>query len=375
MVSQRQARLRIVHTEASCGWGGQEIRILTEAQGMIARGHVVTLLCPPEARIYAEAQKRNLPVHALPIGRKNLRGILALRKWLQTHPADVINTHSSTDAWLAALACRLLDKPPAIVRTRHISAPVPDNFSTRWLYTKATHHIVTTGERLREQLVRDNRYPAGRITSVPTGIDTERFKPGDKSEARRRLGLDPSAHYIGIVATLRSWKGHLHLLDAFARLDAPKWRLLIVGDGPQREALEKRIGELGLALRVQMVGQQNNPELWLQALDIFCLPSYANEGVPQAILQAMLTALPIVTTPVGAILEAVTDNECAIVVPPRQPDALATALERLMHNPRLRDRLGQVARSRAMVHFGMDGMLDSMEKVFTEVAPPGRREL
>ena len=368
MVSQRQARLRIVHTEASCGWGGQEIRILTEAQGMIARGHAVTLLCPPEARIYDEAQKRGLPVEALPIGRKNLRGILALRKWLQTHPADVINTHSSTDAWLAALACRLLDKPPAIVRTRHISAPVPDNLSTRWLYTRATHHIVTTGEKLREQLVRDNRYPAGRITSVPTGIDTERFKPGDKSEARRRLGLDTGAHYIGIVATLRSWKGHLHLLDAFARLDAPKWRLLIIGDGPMRGVLEKRIEELELGQRVRMVGQQDNPELWLQALDIFCLPSYANEGVPQAILQAMLSALPVVTTGVGSITEAVSDSRTGLIVTPQRPDELAAALRRLMTDPDLAARLGAAAREEAMRRFGLESMLERMEQVFRKTA-------
>ncbi|MEK7206532.1 MAG: glycosyltransferase family 4 protein, partial [Pseudomonadota bacterium] len=115
------APMHIVHTEASRGWGGQEIRVLTEAEGMIRRGHRVTLLCPPDARILAEAGLRNVPVAVLPIGRKRLRGILAVYRWLKANPADVVNTHSSTDTWLVALAALLLKNPPPLVRTRHIS--------------------------------------------------------------------------------------------------------------------------------------------------------------------------------------------------------------------------------------------------------------
>jgi glycosyltransferase involved in cell wall biosynthesis len=360
--------MRIVHTEASCGWGGQEIRILEESRGMIERGHQVTILCPPEARIHAEAQRRGIPVTDLPIGRKRLAGMFALRRWLARHPADVINTHSSTDSWLAALACKTLKKPPPIVRTRHISAPIPKNAASRWLYNGAVRHVVTTGEALRRQLIEHNDVPPTRVTSVPTGIDTIRFAPGDKTAARVALGLDPNGRYIGIVATLRSWKGHVHLIDAFAQADLPGWQLLIVGDGPQKSALTQRIGELGLESRVRMAGQQDHPEDWLRALDVFCLPSYANEGVPQAVLQAMLTALPIVTTPVGAILEAVSDGETALVVPPRDPAALAAALSRLAEGPQLGDELGSTARTRALERFSRETMLDKMEAVFRGAA-------
>lgn len=356
--------MRIVHTEASCGWGGQEMRILSEARGLMARGHEVQLLCPAEARIHAEAQRRGVPVTALPIGRKGLRGARALRRWLATHPVDVLNAHSSTDAWLAALSCATLPAAPPIVRTRHISAPVPGNAATRWLYVRATRHIVTTGELLRRRLIEDNGYPAAAITSVPTGIDTARFAPGDRAAARRALGLDEAARYLGIAATLRSWKGHHHLIEAFAALDEPGWRLLIVGDGPRREFLEDLLQRLRLGGRVQMVGQQENVETWLRALDVFCLPSYANEGVPQALLQAMLTGLPVVTTPVGSITEAVSDGRTGLIVPPAQPPQLAAALRRLIDDPALAARLGAAAREEALGRFGLDGMLDRMEQVF-----------
>lgn len=198
--------LRIVHTEASCGWGGQEIRILEESAGMIARGHSVHLLCPPEAPILAAAHARGIPATALAIGRKRLGPLWSLRRWLVTHEFDVINTHSSTDSWLAAIAARTLGKPAPVVRTRHISAPVGDRMTTRWLYTHGARHVVTTGEALRASLIRENGIPAAQLTSVPTGINEQRFAPASRAEARAALGLPAAVPIIGIVATLRDWK-------------------------------------------------------------------------------------------------------------------------------------------------------------------------
>lgn len=361
------SKLHIVHTEASLGWGGQEIRILTEAAGMIQRGHRVTLLCPAQARIYTEAQKRGLPVVALPIGRKNLRGVLAMRRWLKNHELDVINTHSSTDAWLAALAIKSLGKTIPIVRTRHISAPIPHNPATRWLYQRASRHIVTTGERLREQLIGVNRFSPNAITSVPTGVDTAHFVPGDKTTVRQHLGLSLDAPIIGIVATLRSWKGHRYLVEAFSGLpDAA--RLLIVGDGPIKPALLAQIEQLGLADRIILPGNQRDVLPWLQALDIFALPSYANEGVPQAILQAMLCGLPIVTTPVGSILEAVEHEKTGLIVEPQNATALRQAIQRLLADAELRQKLGDAARERALARFGFEIMVDRMELIFHNAA-------
>lgn len=359
--------MKIVHTEASCGWGGQEIRILEEARGMIARGHDACVLCPPEARIFEEAPRFGVPAHALPIGRKRLPGLLALRRWLQDNPPDVINTHSSTDSWLAGLACATLAKPAPIVRTRHISAPIAVNAGARWLYGRSARHVVTTGEALRQTLIRELGLAPDRVTSVPTGIDTQRFAPGDKIAARLALGLNPDSRYLGIVATLRSWKGHQYLLDAFAQLNAPEWKLVIVGEGPQLDNIRTSVERLRLQENVLLVGQKTDPEAWMRALDLFCLPSYANEGVPQSVMQAMLTGLPIVTTPVGAILEAVQDGQTALVVPPQDTPALRAALRRLIDDPALAERLGNQARQDAVSRFSHENMIERMERIFRAV--------
>jgi glycosyltransferase involved in cell wall biosynthesis len=359
--------MRILHTEASCGWGGQEIRILEEARGLIARGHEISLACPPHARIFSEAGRHGVPVIALPIGRKNLRGLFALRRHILRIRPDVINTHSSTDTWLAALARLFLSTPPPLVRTRHISAPIPCNAASRWLYTRATAHIVTTGERLRETLIRENGYPGEMITSIPTGVDPQRFQPGDRLAARQELGLDPDLRYIGIVATLRSWKGHHHLIDACRQIVGHDWRLLIIGDGPRWDYLREMVARLGLDERVRFLGQREDPEHWLPAFDLFCLPSYANEGVPQAILQAMLAGLPIVTTPVGSITEAVEHGKSALIVAPGDITALAQAIQRLLDNPELGRSLGEAARSTALAHHTREAMLDAMQGLFERV--------
>src|SRR5262249_25557277 len=115
--------MRIVHTEASLGWGGQEIRILSEAKGLIGRGHDVVLLCPAEARIYRDAPGWEVPAVALPIGAKRPKGVCALIRWFRGNGCDVVSTHSSTDSWLTAFTLLWLRRPFPMVRTRHISAP------------------------------------------------------------------------------------------------------------------------------------------------------------------------------------------------------------------------------------------------------------
>ncbi|HKQ30003.1 MAG TPA: glycosyltransferase family 4 protein [Burkholderiales bacterium] len=363
-MAEATGRLKIVHTEASLGWGGQEIRILTEAKGMIGRGHQVTLLCPAHARLHAEAQRQRIPVVALPIDRKRIRGIAALRRWLKENPVDVINTHSSTDSWLAALATRWWSGAPPIVRTRHISAAVPGNQPTRWLYQSATRHIVTTGERIRRALIDENRFNPETIVSIPTGVDTTHFVPGDRTASRAALDLPPSGFLIGIVATLRSWKGHRYLLQAFARLRDRNARLVIVGDGPQREALQQELIALGIQDRVTMPGDQRNVVPWLQALDIFVLPSYANEGVPQAIVQAMLCGLPVISTRVGSIDEVVRDQETGLLIAPHDSAQIVEAIEMLSADSARRQLMGKRARAVAEREFGIDAMLNEMETLF-----------
>ena len=381
--------LHIVHTESSCGWGGQELRILTESRGMIERGHRVTLVAPVSARIFAEASRFRVPVAAMPIEKKRLGGVGALREWLNAHAADVINTHSSTDSWIAALAWASLKRSPPIVRTRHISAPVPDNVGSRCLYRSASRFIVTTGESLRESLIARLKLDPARVRSIPTGIDTQAFRPPtprERAAARAAIGVEGETLVVGIVATLRSWKGHRYLVEGFAEALARTtsstdaavrrraMRLVIVGDGPQREALEAQVDARGIRECVRFAGNQPNVVPWLHGMDLFALPSYANEGVPQAILQAMACRLPVITTDAGAIDEVAyadaagprADHPTARIVAKEDAGALGDAILGLAADPARRERIAANGLAIVRERHGIDVMLDRMDQVFRE---------
>jgi glycosyltransferase involved in cell wall biosynthesis len=139
---------------------------------------------------------------------------------------------------------------------------------------------------------------------------------------------------------------------------------VIVGDGPQHEALAALVRERDLRHRVQLIGRRDDVHRWLQAFDCFALPSYANEGVPQALVQAMLSGLPCITTDAGAIPEVAIDDQTAAVVAREDTAALAAAIDRMAGDPDLRARLGAAARAHCLQGFTRESMLDRMEAVF-----------
>lgn len=325
--------MRILHTEASRGWGGQEIRILTEARVFMAHGHDVRLVADPDSQILLTAPKYGVPVIPIDLKRKSVASWRALRALIRDFQPDVINPHSSIDGWMVALSRLGLEPRPRVVRTRHISAQIPRNPASRWLWRKGCDFIMTTGEMIVDQLTGDGFVEPERVASVPTGIDTDVFAPGDKAGARAALGLPQDAWLVGAVATLRSWKGHSHLIEAFAGLDDPSARLVIVGDGPQEDNLREQIVAAGLTDRVLLVGRRDDVPVWLSAFDVFALASYANEGVPQAVLQALAAELPIVSCPIGGIPECTRGVESVILVPPKSPDALREALHSMRVAP------------------------------------------
>ncbi len=347
------------------------MRVLTESAGLAARGHDVTLACPPGAAIVTHAAPFGLPVKTLPIDRKRFSGLWAVRSLLRDGGWDVVNTHSSIDSWLVALARVTLRRPPPMVRTRHVSAPLLRNLPTRWLYTRAPARVVTNGRALRQALIDDYGFDGRRIVAVPDGIDVDVYCPGDRMAARDALGLPRQRTILGIVAGLRRSKGHHLLLQAIARLRVRDPLLVIVGDGPRREELRQQTEQLHLGDSVRLVGAQDDLLPWLRAFDVFVLPAL-HEGLPHSLAQAMACGCCCVTTHVGGIPEIATDGESACFVPPDDVDALVAALERVLDDAALRERLAEGARRAAIERCSIERMLDRMEALLGEVVTEAR---
>jgi glycosyltransferase involved in cell wall biosynthesis len=348
--------LRILHTEASSGWGGQEIRILTESQVFQRHGHELLVAADVDSQIVKNAAAYGIKAFPIRLKKKRFADLFALRKLIQAQKPDVINCHSSTDHWLSALARLTLKHKPAIVRSRHISAPVHRNKPTRWLYNKGAEAIMTTGVSIREMLISDGFVDTNSVFSVPTGIDTDVFTPGDKQKQRELLKL-PGEHFIfGICATLRSWKGHSDLIQAIDLLNNSNISLVIVGDGPQLDNLKKLVNVTRFPHNIHLVGNQSKVLPYLQSMDCFVLPSYANEGVPQALLQAMAVGLPVISCPIGGIPEALQGYAQGSLTPTQNPQALSEAMRKQLEQ-------NSVAPSRH-TPFTLEGMYTSVLAVF-----------
>ncbi len=365
----------ILHTESSLGWGGQERRILAEAGVMRQRGHRVLLACDPRGELFLYARKEGLPVMSLTFGGwRNLKAGLALCRFIRKKSVDILNTHSSLDSWVGLLACKFLRERPRLVRTRHLSTPVKNNWPTRRLY-QAADAIITTGQATKELLRHRLGVPESRIFSIPTGVSLTEFVPGEADAAlKARLEIPPQAYIFGTVAVLRSWKGHLYLLEAFKELiDAGAQAfLVVVGRGPYREVIKEKLADLGLEQWVRLAGYQDKVAPWLALMDAVILASYANEGVPQALVQAMAMGKPVLGTTVGGIPEVVIPGETGLLVPPRDPQALAQAMRHLMAHPEDGFALGLRGRELVLEKFSLKQMAAAVEAVYDWTWEKGR---
>ncbi|MBM4301920.1 MAG: glycosyltransferase family 4 protein [Deltaproteobacteria bacterium] len=367
LVKPPKKSLTILHTESSLGWGGQERRILVEAKAMRQRGHRLVFACDCRGELYLRVRGRDfLTVPLVFGGRRNFSAWFKLLRLLATGEVDILNTHSSLDSWVGTLAWRSLRNRPLLVRTRHLSTLVRDNRRTRWLY-QTPAAIVTTGEVTKDLLIERLGVPARHIYSIPTGVELAEFAPQEKSrELLAQVQIPADAFIFGSVAVLRSWKGHLDLLEAFHDLlkQGARAFLLLVGEGPYRVVIEEKIAQLGIQRRVRLAGFQDRVAPWFALMDVKVLASYANEGVPQSLLQAMAMARPVAGTTVGGIPEVIVHEETGLLAPPRDPRALAQAMGRLMANPDYRRELGRRGRNLVVERFSMEQMAAEIEAVY-----------
>jgi glycosyltransferase involved in cell wall biosynthesis len=323
----------------------------------------------PESQILARAAEASLTAIPLTI-RKGIDVLAAAQclRILRRHRIDLVHTHSSPDAWACGIAARLAGV--RVVRSRHLSTPIKRNPFSRLVYMRLADRVITSGQAIKDDMVRQNGMDATRIVSIPAGIDVARFVPAsDRSGPRQELGLSRDDFVIGIVSVLRKWKGHADLLQAVRRLveiGVPA-RLVIVGDGPQAENIRKKITELRLQGRVQLTGHRTDVPRLIAAMDCMALPSTANEATSQVLPQALAMKVPVVTTSVGGLPEVVRDRDTGLLVPPADPTALAAALEWVYRNPAGAAQLAERGHRHVLGNFTFDGMIDRTEAVYREL--------
>lgn len=362
--------MKILHTEASNGWGGQEIRILREAIGLRERGHDVSFAICHGARLTEAAKDNGFAVEEVSFDRRDaLRSVPTLRRLLQAKGIDVVNTHSSLDAWMAGVTARTCGVK--VLRTRHLSAPIRAGLNSKLLYRWLADGVATTCQSVADVIRRQAAVSEVRCQSIPTGIDPTEITSTreDGTAFRRKFGIRPDDIVIGTLCIIRSWKGIGDLLEAAKLLQHdPRIKWLVVGNGPCEEMFQKQCRESGLEGKVIFTGRVSPPYDALQAMDIFSLLSTGNEGVSQASLQAAYLGLPLVTTRVGGLPEVCIDHITGHTVDAHAPKQVAEAVLRLVNNQRERSQMGQEARKLVEKHFLWDCTLDRMEEMLERIS-------
>ncbi|MBS0620375.1 MAG: glycosyltransferase [Verrucomicrobia bacterium] len=358
--------MRILHTESSRGWGGQEIRILREAEGMRARGHEVILAVNSGGGLIPRARAAGFTVYEVPFSKGGaLKTVFTLLRILQRHQIDLINTHSSLDAWLGGIAARL--KRKKILRTRHLSTPIRAGLNSRLLYKGLADYVATTSSGILPVIAEQSGQK--HLSCVPTGIDPEALLSDEEKvlHFRKALGVMPDEILVGTVCFVRSWKGILDLLQAALLLKEHKEIKWVVVGGGYVDEYRPKVAELGLTGVVTFTGHLEPPFDAIRGFDIFTLLSTAHEGISQASLQAAYLERPLITTSVGGLPEVCIDGKTGYVVPPRAPEAVAKAVLALARSPELRGEMGRNARLLVESRFTMEKTLDSMEKIYHHI--------
>jgi glycosyltransferase involved in cell wall biosynthesis len=363
--------VRIVHLVIGGDVAGGQAIALRLAQAACERDHDVAFVAPEPGPFVDRVRADGIPVHLLSVRRTYQVGkAVRLARLLHREQADVLHTHTLA-------AANVLGR----VSARLAGVPVISHLHIENLFRRATRPLLrrldNTTARLCARLVavsEDTRrayerqgYPEHRIEVVLNGVELD--ARGAAADLRSELGIPPGAPLVGEVARLCDVKGQRELIEAIASV--PEARLVLVGadlerDGAFEAELRREADRLGVRDRVVFAGRRDDVGGLLGQLDVVALPSWT-EGLPLVLLEAMARGRAVVATSVGGTPEAVTDGETGLLVPPRDPEALAQAIRRLLADPDLRGRLGDAGRRRVAERFSADAMCRRVLELYDEV--------
>lgn len=355
--------LKILHTESSSGWGGQENRILNEAVGLKRLGAEVYILCQPESILSKKAKEAGIEVFTYPMKKSyDVKAIYHTVRLINKLKIDVVNTHSGKDTYIAGFAGKLSKKRPLIVRTRHLALPVTSTFSYKYL----ADIVVTVSEYVKSYLV-SKGIDSGKVFAVPTGIDIEKFNPDRvKASLRQELGFGDNIPLIGTVSVLRKKKGHHILIDAIPEVlkSVPEAVFIFVGEGPQRKNIEDKIKQYGISKSVIMLGHREDVPEILKSIDIFVLPTL-QEALGTSFIEAMAMGKPVIGSDVDGVREVIADGVNGYLIQPNDAAALADKIIELLINKGKWIKMGIEGRKIVENKYTIEKMCKGMLEVYT----------
>jgi glycosyltransferase involved in cell wall biosynthesis len=370
-------RVKVLQLISSGGYYGAENMLLNLCASQENAGCQNSLLLfynvhTPNVEFYEQARRRGISVRMVHCkGRADWRAVRQIEEYIREDAIDVVHAHGYKADLYGFLAAWRANKP--VVATCHnwvggTAALGIYNHLDR-LALKRFDALAAVSDEVAQRLI-DSGVSAEKIKTIANGIDVATFEHGQPLPALSAIG----GKVIGMVARLDLQKGFEYLLRAVRELCNAfcELKVVIVGEGPDRAAIEGMVQEFGLQSNVILAGQKTDMPAVYAAMDIFVLPSL-NEGLPMTILEAMAASKPVVATRVGAIPKVINHGENGLLVDPKDTDGLRDAIASLLSDPDRCQRMGEKAHEWVSRNYTSEAMALKYRQLYDEVL--GRTEL
>ncbi|MDH3603178.1 MAG: glycosyltransferase family 4 protein [Candidatus Tectomicrobia bacterium] len=355
--------MKVVQLDSQLAWRGGEQQVLYLSQALRAHGYDNMTICPPHSALYQRTRDAGLPAYGLRMHHElDLIAAWKLGRYLQRQQVDILHMHAPHAHTIGLLACVLAPRVRQVVSRRVDFAPIRNRFS-RWKYGRPQVQYLTVSNAVR-QVMLGSGIPDAQVQTIHSGIDLKRCEHVPDASPL----FSPGTRVIGTVGHLAGHKGHRYLLDAMQLIlqEEPSVGLAIAGTGDLREELEAQAEALGITQQVCFTGFRHDILSFIRDLEIFVFPSNL-EGLGTSVLDAMALGKPVVATQAGGIPEMVQDGVTGLLVPPRDPKALAQAILQLLRQPTLSTRFGEAGAQRVKEHFTAERMASQTMQVYRQL--------
>ena len=348
--------MTILHVMAQAEWGGGEQYVYDLAQKQIACGHNVIILSAPSTSIERKVCQLDCRYFVIKHrGRFNPCSIYRFRKIITSHKADIVHVHQFQDAFIAVFAALSISssKRPKVVMTRHLVRKGKTNFLYRWLYGKI-HKLIFVSKLAKEAFATNISLPDTKALVIHNSIAPSVTASGDV-DYRKQLDLDEQCVLIGYVGRIVDFKGVELLIDVAEKFIHKNVAFLLAGSGDKHyeQHLHTLIKEKKLERKLFLLGFLNNPENFIEKVDIGVLPSLCVESFGLSVLQFMKAGVPTITSNTGAQPEFVKNGITGILVNPTVNE-VEEALLNLLNDEKKRQGIGVNAKHYCEEFFSYD---------------------
>jgi len=358
-----------IHIDTARTWRGGQNQVLLTVMGLRAQGHRTLLVAHAAGELRQRAEEGLDLIPIAPRTEMDLGAAWKLSRLIRQVRPDIVHAHDPHGVAMAAMALSMstqLAKPP-LVAARRVDFHLRGNALSRWKYRQVDCFICAS-DAIRRMLVADG-VPEPRALTVHEGVDVERAAAAPAADLHGEFWLPHHAPIVGNVAALVPHKGQKHLIEAAAIVvqKVPDARFVIAGEGELRPSLERQIKDRHLEKHVFLAGFRPDVLSVHKAFDIFVMSS-VTEGLGTSLLDAMACGKPIVGTTAGGIPEVIVDGQTGLLVPPRDPEALARAIVALLTDERARQAMGAAGLARVRERFSVERMVQETLRVYRRVA-------